>query len=575
MGAALARHDEIMRTTVAEHRGHVFTTAGDSFAVAFARAEDAINAAVQAQHRLADEPWPDGAPVRVRMGLHTGEAQERDGDYFGSAVNRAARLMSAAHGGQVVVSASTRSVLIDTATEGVTLVDLGLHILKDLAEPVRVFQVDAEGLRSGFPRLRTATVVSGHLPVVDESLLGRESDIAELRRLMADHRLVTVVGVGGIGKTRVGLDVAGEVRDDFPDGVWFCELAPIGHPDAVAHAVGQVIGVRQHPGRTLVDSIAEFCRERRLLLVIDNCEHVLDAAADLIEAVLTVSSGASVLATSREALGCRGEQTYPLRSLDTSSVDAPAVGLFVRRAGEIAPRREWGADELTTIGRICSRLDGMPLAIELAASRTRSLHPNDIEGRLADAFRVLRGGRRAVERHRTLEAAIDWSYDTLDPSERAVFDRLAVFAGGFDLTAAEAICSDDDQIDPLDVIDLLDDLVAKSLVVLDTPAEGHARYRLLEPLRQYAEDRLATSGTIEQVRGRHVEYFTNWVEAWDAQTPDDGPGWLQRLRREFANLSRRGRMGARDCRCRQSCSPRCVDGVCPTTPPVVRDRRLG
>ena len=536
MGAALARHDAILRAVVAEHHGHVFTTAGDSFAVAFARAHDAVNAAVKIQRRLADEPSPAQSPIRVRMGLHTGEAQERDGDYFGSAVNRAARVMALAAGDQILVTAATHDVVSDADLGELGFLDLAAHRLKGLTKPEKLYQLTGPGLRNQFPPIDSGITPQSNLPSFGEELIGRGSAISDLRGLLDGHRLVTVTGVGGIGKTRAAIEVAAGLAGHYPDGVWYGELAPIGQPEAVAAAVGQVLGVRQHPARSMIESIAEFGRHRQMLLVIDNCEHVLDAAADLIEAVIAASTGVTVLATSREALGCRGEQAYPLRSLDTSTVGAAATSLFVRRAAEVEPTRSWTQDDLAVIGRICSRLDGIPLAIELAASRTTSLHPSEIEERLGAAFRTLRGGRRAVERHRTLEAAIDWSYEMLDEPARVLFERVAVFSGGFDLSAAEAVGADGDLVEPVDVADLLDDLVTKSLVVADLLHSGHTRYRLLEPLRQYAEDRLAGSGTADDARNRHLDHYTRWAEHWESDIPAEGTEWTDRLRREFPNL---------------------------------------
>ncbi|MDX2378933.1 MAG: adenylate/guanylate cyclase domain-containing protein [Acidimicrobiia bacterium] len=534
MERALERHDEILKGAIGEHGGLVFATTGDSFAASFARGADAVQASVDAQQRLRGESWPDAVPISVRIGLHTGEAQERGGDYFGTAVNRAARLMSVAHGGQILVSGVTKDLLVDAPVSGIDLVDLGLHRLKDLADPMPIFQVVEQGSDERFAPLRTLDLISNNLPARTDALLGREADVEALADLMSDHRLMTIIGAGGIGKTRLALEVAANEADRYNDGVWVCELAPVGDPEAVAQAVGQVLGARQHPGRSMADSVAEFCRRRRVLLVLDNCEHVLDAAGELVDALVARAPYVTVIATSREALGSRGEQIYPLASLAAADLKSPAVELFARRADEIRPGRTWNAAEFESIQRICSRLDGMPLAIELAASRTRSLSPDEIEQHLGDAFRSLRGGRRSVERHRTLEAAIDSSCRSLPEEEQRLFNQLSVFAGGFDLAAAEGTCSS--SADRTEVIDLLDALVAKSLVIAGSMSGDPTRYRLLEPLRQYAEDRLARDQGADETRAAHLGHYTLWIEDWRSRLPDDGLGWRRELEQEYANI---------------------------------------
>ena len=535
MREAMVLHDRLLREAIEGHSGYVFTTAGDSFAAAFGRAAGALEAAVALRRAVNDAVWPPGVTLRVRVGLHTGEADERDGDYFGSAVNRAARLMSAAHGGQVVVSAATRDVLVDVPLGDIDLVALGEHSLKDFDELINVFEVVDSGHGTPFLQLRIEQPTVGNLPQRLVPLVGRDGDVAAVLGRLDGRDVVTIVGVGGIGKTELALSCAAQRRLGFEHGVWVCELASVGEPDAVASAVGQVIGARQHPGRSMVDSVAEYCRRRRMLLVLDNCEHVLDAVGDVVEALLDVAPGVAVLATSREALGVDGEQIYPLASLSSVGADAPAVELFIQRADAVAPGLEWGVGDVETIERICVRLDGIPLAIELAAARLRSFGVAEIEEHLDRSFRVLRGGRRSVERHRTLEAAIDWSYEALAEPDRVLFDRLAVFVGGFDLSAAAAVCADGDLVDSDDVMNLLDDLVAKSLLVSER-IDGAARFRMLEPVRQYAENRLAASGDADQIRHRHLEHYVGWAEQWRTEIPISGLGWRHRVEREFANL---------------------------------------
>ena len=381
MREAMVLHDRLVREAIESHSGYVFTTAGDSFAAAFGRAADALEAAIALRTAVNDAAWPPGMTLRLRVGLHTGEADERDGDYFGSAVNRTARLMSAAHGGQVVVSAATRDVLVDVPMGEIDLVALGEHSLKDFDEPIDVYEAVDSGHGTPFLRLRIEQPTIGNLPQRLVPLVGRDGDVAAVLGLLDGRDVVTIVGVGGIGKTELALACAAERRLGFEHGVWVCELASVGEPEAVASAVAQVIGARQHPGRSMVDSVAEYCRRRRTLLVLDNCEHVLDAVGDLVEALLDVAPGVAVLATSREALGVDGEQIYPLASLSSIGADAPAVELFIQRA------RRGGAE--SRVGRWRCR-NGRA---DLCPARR---HPSgDRAGGSASAFVWRRRDRRA------------------------------------------------------------------------------------------------------------------------------------------------------------------------------------
>ena len=531
MAVAVERHDEILRSAVDRHGGYVFATAGDGLATVFDHAVSAVDAAVEAQRNLQAELWPSPLTVRVRMGLHTGEASERAGDYLGPAVNRAARLMATAHGGQILVS-STTSALVDDYD----LRPLGEHWLKDIGTPDRISQVLADGLRADFDPIRSLNVIPNNLPLIFDALIGRSRDTDNVAELIAEHRLVSVVGVGGIGKTRLALEVAASTIDAFPDGVWWCELAPVSDTDAVMHSIARVLGARQRPGESMAGSIAEFCRHRRLLLILDNCEHVLDAAASLVEFIVGTGSATVIVATSREALGVPNEQAYPLSSLAVDGDRAAAVELFQRRAAELAPIRVWSEGEVEGIERICRRLDGIPLAIELAASRVRSLSIGELEQRLDQVFHTLRGGRRRVERHRTMLAAIDWSYRTLEPVQALCFDRLAVFAGGWTLEAAEAVVADGERVHQVEILDILDDLVAKSLITADHSQTNQTRYRLLEPLRQFGEDQLAARGEAEPTRGAHANYYTTWAETWEQESWRDELAWRVAIETEQANL---------------------------------------
>ena len=445
MHGALARHDEILRGAIAAHEGHVVKTTGDGFHAAFADASSAARAAVDAQVALAREAWGDTGELRARIGIHTGPAQQRDGDYYGTALNRAARLMSVAHGGQIVVSLATEELLAGSLDADTALVDLGVHQLRDLAAPVQVFQLVHPGLRRDFPPLRSLDAYRGNLPVQATSFVGREAEIAAIGTALTTSSLVTITGVGGVGKTRLAVQAAAEVLPDFPDGAWICELAAAIDGDSMLQIVAATLVVPPRAGHDLTDAIAQFLRSKRLLLVLDNCEHLLDEAGALASALIQHCPGVRMLATSREGLGVDGEQVWPLPSLtvaassdSTALVGNDAVRLFGDRAHAIKPAFVLDAGNVGAVAEVCRRLDGIPLAIELAAARVVSMTPREIADRLDERFRLLTGGRRsAVERHHTLRATVDWSYSLLDERSRTVFDRLAVFDGGFDSAAAD------------------------------------------------------------------------------------------------------------------------------------------
>lgn len=509
MRDALARHDEILRAAIDAGGGYVFATGGDGFCVAFHGAGSAVTAAMAAQRAVAAEPWPEHVELRVRMGLHTGEADERDGNYFGPAVNRAARLMGAANGGQVVASAVTAGLVDEDA--GVAVHDLGAVQLKGLVDPVRVFGLSTPEV----PWLEVALVSrqtsAGNLPRPQTDLVGDLVDLQQRVATLADNRLVTLTGSGGVGKTRAAIEIGWLVIDEFPDGAWLVELAPISDPALVASAIGSTLGVQSQPEMTLVESIVDWCVGRRLLLIIDNCEHVLDPAVEVIDAIVAGCPTATVLATSREPLGVAGEYVVRIPSLE------PIHGaeLFGVRATATGAQLAGTADETAAIEAICARLDGIPLAIEIAAARTRSLTPTELLARLDDRFRLLRGGGRGIERHQTLRATVAWSYQLLTDQQQLLFDRLSVFAGGFDLATAEAICADD-TLDELDIIDLLSELVDKSMVIADRTGTA-TRYRLLETLRQYGEERLSDREQTAMLRDRHLAHYAElarpmWVQ---------------------------------------------------------------
>ena len=527
MRAALMDHDTLLRLVIEAHGGYVFSTGGDGFGVAFQRAADAVAAAGEAQARLADHPL-----IRVRMGIHTGEVHERDGDYFGPAVNRCARLMALGHGGQVLCSSATAELL-----HGSPLIDLGDHRLRDLSGPRRVYQLGA----GSFARLRSLDGLPGNLPSLTSSFIGRAGELAGVQDALGRSRLVTVTGVGGVGKTRLALQLAAEVVEQFSDGAWFCELAAASTNDELAQVVAIALGVAQRQLMTLADSIVDFLRARHTLVVLDNCEHLLDAAAGLAEAILTGAPGVRILATSREGLGVVGERVWPLRSLRVTGElgeanGNDAVALFEARAQAVDLGFVLDDATMPAVMEVCRRLDGIPLAIELAAARAGAMTPTEIAGHLDERFRLLTGSRRrGVDRHQTLASAIEWSHSLLSDTERLVFDRLGVFPASFDEAAAVAVCAGDG-VERWDAIDGLAGLVAQSMIGAEHTGST-TRYQLLETLRHFARDQLATAGDLDRRRRSHAAYFADLATHLGARLlgPDE-LAWRPILLDELDNL---------------------------------------
>jgi predicted ATPase len=522
MRAALAKHDEVLRKAIEAHGGHQFKHTGDGVCAAFASPRSAVDAAVAAQRSLE---------LPVRMGVATGEAELRDGDYFGAVLNRAARVMAAGHGGQILLAESTAGLL-----SGVDLMDLGPRRLRDLPNPIGVFQVRAAGLRTEFPALKALDASSGNLRAAATSLIGRESEAREVQAAVKAHRLVTLTGVGGVGKTRLALEVAAHLADEFPDGVWLFELAAVTDPAAVPAAVAAVLSITQQPGKSVSESVAATLEGRVRLLVFDNCEHVHDAIADLAEAIVAASATVRILATSREGLGIADEQLWLVPPLDVGAgIDSAAVELFVERARSVASRFELSnADDGAAVVEICRRLDGIPLAIELAASRMASMTAGDVRDRLDQRFRLLVSSRRGPVRHQTLRQAVAWSYDHLDNPERLLLRRCSVFAGSFDLESACAVTGSGQ--DEFEVLNLLDALVRKSLLVADR-SPGHARFSMLETIRQFAEEQLVAQDEESEARDVHSRYFAgreaDIMALWDSLRQRDAYDWF---RAELANL---------------------------------------
>lgn len=542
MRDALARHDRIVREAAAAHDGYVFSTAGDAFSVAFARPEQALEAALGAQKALAVQQSADHLPIIVRMAIHSGTASEREGDYFGTAPNRCARLLAVANGGQVLLTEATHGMVKDHPPAGASFRDLGSHRLRDLSVSEQVFALVHPDVAST-QAIRSLSVLPNNLPVQLTTFVGRAQELEEAAKLLRESRLLTVAGVGGSGKTRLALQVASELLDEYPDGVWLCELAPVTEPEGVTRAVAAALAVTELPGRPLEMAIIEHLRYRELLLIFDNCEHLIESASRLGERMLASAPGLSILATSRELLGVPGEVPYQLRSMslpDQSDLLSSVTGfdsiqLFAAR-GEAA-RSGFKVNDANAgaVVQVCRRLDGMPLAIELAAARLRVLAPEQIAARLDDRFRLLTGGSRtALPRQQTLQAAIDWSYDLLDTKERILFDRLSVFQG-FTLEAAEAVCAAD-PIERDEVLDLVSHLVDKSLVAT---TEGHdgVRYRLLETLRQYGAEHLSQRVETDAVRLRHLAHYRHLAdEAMPHLRGPDEETWLDRLEQDHDNL---------------------------------------
>ncbi len=552
MRGALRRHDDIVREAMERHHGYVFKTVGDAFCVAFDRAGDALSAAVQAQRALHAEEWKETGELKVRMSLHVGAAEFRDNDYFGNSLNRAARILVAAHGGQVLLSLPVQELVRDQLDSGVLLRDLGERRLKDLSRPEHLFQLVIAGLHSEFPPLRSLEVTPNNLPVHLNSFIGRERERAEVLQLLGTSRLLTLTGTGGTGKTRLAQQVAEESLANYPDGVWIVELATIGDPDHIVETVAATLGLREEPGEPLRETITRFLCGRRALLVLDNCEHVLNGCAAFVGTLLRGCDTTQVLATSRHSLGIAGERTWavpPLTVLDPKRdlFQVPdvvgavsqyeAVRLFIDRASAAKPGFEITRQNAAAIAQICWRLDGIPLAIELAAARARVLTAEQISQRLDDRFRLLTGGGRSVLPHQqTLRALIDWSYDLLSESERVLFRRLGVFGGGRTIEAIEAVCTGDG-VDAYDALDLLQLLVDKSLLTAENDAAEEQRYTMIESVWQYARERLEASGEFDALRDRHLDYFLALAER--ARPALEGPTaaeWLDRITADQFNF---------------------------------------
>jgi predicted ATPase/class 3 adenylate cyclase/Tfp pilus assembly protein PilF len=542
------RHHAILQAAMDAHNGYVFQIIGDAFCVAFHTASDGLHAAIDAQRQLKNENWGE-MPIKVRMGIHTGEAEKRENDYRGYlTLVRVQRIMSAGHGGQILLSNATAELIRGQLPEDITLRDMKENHLKGWTTSEHLWQVVTTDLWQDFPSLSTLNSIPNNLPVQVTSFVGREQEIAELKQSLTKTRLVTLTGSGGTGKTRLSLQVATEILDRFKDGVWLIELAPITDPTLVPNTVANILGVRGESGRPLMTTLMDWFSDRELLILLDNCEHLLDACAKFTDAVLRGSHKIRILASSREALGIAGETAYRVPSLPTPSPKEKieierlekyeSVQLFIERAAQTLPTFKVTNATSPALTQICHRLDGIPLAIELAAARVKVLSVEQIAERLDDRFRLLTGGSRtALPRQQTLRALIDWSYHLLSEQERLLFRRLAVFVGGWTLEAAEAVCGfSQGGIESSDVLDLLSHLVDKSLVIFEN-AGKESRYRRLETIRQYAREKLFETEEAAQIRDRHLDYFRTLAEKAEIEILNANQvAWLKRLNDEFDNI---------------------------------------
>lgn len=545
MSEALARHDDLIRDSVETCGGRIVKTRGegDSTFTVFRSTGDAVSCALKLQSNLLNEEWPGGLAIRVRMSLHTGVAELRGNDYYGRDVNRSARLRDVAHGGQIVASQAVRDSVRDLVPGGGSFADLGLHYLRDLARPEHIYQLSRPDLPDKFPALRRLESRSTNLPLQLTSFVGRHQELQEVRELLSDTRLLTLTGSGGCGKTRLALELGARVADDFPDGVFWVELGALNDPDLVTQTALAALSIREEGGTDAFEALSNFLDEKKLLLILDNCEHLLQACADLADRLLRVRPYVQVLTTSRQPLNLSGETSYRVPSLPVPdpqrrpSVDDlmryESVRLFVDRAAHVNPTFSLSTENADAVARICSRLDGIPLAIELAAARCQAHSPETIAERLDDRFAFLTGGSRtALPRQHTLKALVDWSYDLLDDEERILLRRLSVFAGGFNLESVEGVCLGD-ELAPGSHLDLVSELVNKSIVVYEERGRG-ARYFLLETIREYSGQRLEDSGETEAIRDSHLNWFLSMAERGEPEVTT--AAWLQTMEDEHDNL---------------------------------------
>jgi predicted ATPase/class 3 adenylate cyclase len=547
MQTVSARHDELLRAVFEGNGGRVVKTTGDGFHVVFASPADGIAAALAGQQAIATEVWPvEVGSIKVRMGLHAGEGQAREGDYYGPDLNRAARVMGIGHGGQVLVSGTTAALLRGRLPDGAELIDLGPHRLKGLSDLEQVYQLVHSSLETEFPPLQSSVSIPHNLPTQLTTFIGRTRELKEVKRLIESNRLLTLLGPGGTGKTRLMLQAASDLVERFPDGVWLVELAPLTNPELVTEKTAGVLGVRGLPDRSLSDSLAVYLRRKEILLLLDNAEHLIQTSAELAERLLMLCPQLKILTTSREPLSIGGEAAFQVPSLSLPAENvmteaeleaSEAVQLFLERARAVRPDFELTTSNVPAVAEIVRQLDGIPLALELAAARLRVMSAEQIAARLNDRFRLLVGGRRtALPRQQTLQALIDWSWNLLEESEQVLLRRLSVFSGGWTLEDAQQVASDA-QLDEFAILDNLEALVEKSLVATGSLPDGGDRFHLLESIRQYARERLSEADEDDALGARHATYFVGLVrEAEAANTQTETVLWIKRLVQETDNF---------------------------------------
>jgi len=533
MREAMAAHDAVLARLIAANSGVAVESGreGDSVLAAFTRASDAVAGAVAMQRELSAQPWPEGADMHIRVAIHSGEAELRAGHYYGPAVYRCARLLATGHGDQVLLTQATRDLAVDALPEGVGLRDLGSHRLRDLERPERVFQVIGPGLRAEFPPLKSMDPRRHNLPVSPTGFIGRGREIGEIKERLAANRMLTLIGSGGTGKTRLALQAAAELTEVFKDGVWLVELASLSEPDLVAQTAAEAIGVREEAGRPILKTLCDWLRDKHLMLLLDNCEHLIPAGVSLSDRLLRDCPDVRLLTTSRAALRVNGEAIMRVGPLD----EQDAVVLFAERSSAAQPDFRLNQDNADSVTQICRRVEGIPLAIELAAGRSRMMAPAEILTRLQESFGVLSGGSRSGDaRHETLKAAMDWSYWLLNEEERRLFRRLSVFAGGFTLEAAEYV---GEGVDAGAVVEIVGQLVDKSLLTPQESLGVPTRYTMLETVREYGRARLAEGAELEPAQISHSAYFIRLARAARAEpAPAERKRWIKVLGADVDNL---------------------------------------
>jgi len=539
----LHKHDAILKTAIESREGFQFRKIGDAICASFNNAENAINAAIESQINLKIEQNVEFI-IKVRMGIHTGEAEYQDGDYIGYiTLTRASRVMSVAYGGQILLTQDTYEGVYRKLPDSISFRDLGERRLKDLTHPERVYQIVSDGLQVDFPALKTLDARPNNLPVQLTSFVGREKEINEIKNLLAHTHLLTLIGTGGVGKTRLSLEIAANLIDEFPNGVWIVELAPLTDKSLILPTLFQALGLKEEPKKTIEETLKEYLRDKKILIIFDNCEHLIDASASLVENLLSSCPNLKIIATSREALKCSGEQTHRVFSLGIPNPkDKMTVGklsqyesvkLFIERALTVNSNFRVNNHNAPALAEICYQLDGIPLAIELAAARTNLLTLEKINERLSDRFQLLSKGKRtAFPKQQTLRALIDWSHDLLSDKEKVLFRRLTVFTKGWTLNAAESVCADD-KINPEEILDILSQLFDKSLIIFN---EDKDRHHMQESLKKYGEEKLETAGENIKIRNKHFDYFFEMAKSSSALLGNSQKDWINRFETEYSNF---------------------------------------